>query len=67
MNFNDVSSVPPNIILADCHVIMGGCPMHYKPPPSCVFKACRSGTYCCFDGCSYTCNPIRKDDNVDYD
>ncbi|KAB7497068.1 hypothetical protein Anas_13828 [Armadillidium nasatum] len=41
MNFNEASSsVRPIRDPGDCYVIMGGCPMHYKPPPSCVFKTC---------------------------
>ncbi|KAL7641131.1 UNVERIFIED_CONTAM: hypothetical protein RMT77_008269 [Armadillidium vulgare] len=59
-NFNEVSSVPPKIIPADCFLFMGPCPKNYKPPPSCLFKKCPPGEYCCFDGCSFKCSPITK-------
>ncbi|KAL7641209.1 UNVERIFIED_CONTAM: hypothetical protein RMT77_008347 [Armadillidium vulgare] len=74
MNFNKVSSsVRPIRKFPDiCYVIMDGCPnpKYYTPPPSCLLKTCPRGTYCCHDGCSYTCNPIepfRKDDDDDLD
>ncbi|KAL7641210.1 UNVERIFIED_CONTAM: hypothetical protein RMT77_008348 [Armadillidium vulgare] len=63
MNFNDVSSyLLPNRYPADCVIFMGPCPKNYKPPPSCLFKRCPSGLYCCYDGCSYKCSPPRDDD-----
>ncbi|KAL7641128.1 UNVERIFIED_CONTAM: hypothetical protein RMT77_008265 [Armadillidium vulgare] len=62
MNFNDVSSVPPNRFVEDCYRTVDGCPKNYKPPPSCLYTGCRSGFYCCNDGCSYKCSV--KEENV---
>ncbi|KAL7641124.1 UNVERIFIED_CONTAM: hypothetical protein RMT77_008261 [Armadillidium vulgare] len=64
MNFNDVSSIPP-IRFPNCYLVMGGCPENYKPPPSCLYTRCPSDFYCCYDGCSNRCSPIRKDDDSD--
>ncbi|KAB7497945.1 hypothetical protein Anas_11104 [Armadillidium nasatum] len=49
----------------DCYVIMGGCPENYEPPPSCLFKRCPPGSYCCFDGCYYTCSLLKYFSVVD--
>ncbi|RXG57633.1 hypothetical protein Avbf_18013 [Armadillidium vulgare] len=57
MNFNEVSSLHLSDRYHDCLIFEGPCPGNYKPPPSCLFERCPSGTYCCYDGCSYKCSP----------
>ncbi|KAL7641125.1 UNVERIFIED_CONTAM: hypothetical protein RMT77_008262 [Armadillidium vulgare] len=67
MYFSEVSSILLPNRYPHCYLLLAHCPPDYEPPPSCLNKTCPRGTYCCFDGCSYTCSRYRKKPSDPYD
>ncbi|KAB7501219.1 hypothetical protein Anas_12756 [Armadillidium nasatum] len=67
LNFNAVSSILLLNRFIVCYPLLEHCPPDYKPPPSCLFKTCPPGEYCCFDGCSHKCSHYRKKPSDPYD